>query len=86
MGNFINIVDDQGKEVEVEVLDIFTVAGYDNKDYIMYTMNKEIDENNIEVLVSILKKEGNVYNLETITDEKEWEEVQKAINEMGDVE
>lgn len=86
MNNFITIVDDQGKELEVEVLDIFTVAGYENKDYIMYTMNKEIDENNIEVLVSILEKKGNVYNLETITDEKEWEEVQKAINEMGDVE
>ena len=86
MNNLIKVIDSEGNEVEVEVLDIFSVVGYEDRDYIMYTMNKQVDENNIEVLVSILERNGNQFNLETITDEKEWEEVQKAIDEMGELE
>lgn len=85
MDNFIIVTDRDGKESEVEVLDIFTVEGYEDKDYILYTENKEIDENNIEVFVSILKQDGDTFTLEAINDEKEWEEVQKAIDEVEDI-
>ena len=83
MDNNIKIIDKDGIEREVEVIDIFTVAGYEDKEYILYTMNKEIDNNNIEVYVSILRKENGVFNLDNIDDEQEWEEVQKAMDEMG---
>lgn len=85
MNNFIKVVDEDGKEFEVEVIDIFNVDGYDDKDYILYTRNREIDENNIEVFVSIIKKDGEHYSLENIEDDTEWETVQKAMDEMGDV-
>ena len=85
MDNLIKVIDLEGNEVEVEVLDIFSVTGYEDKEYIMYTMNKKLDDNNVEVLISVLEKVGDQYNLETITDEAEWEEVQKAIDEMGEV-
>ncbi len=85
MDNLIKVIDLEGNEVEVEVLDIFSVTGYEDKEYIMYTMNKKLDDNNVEVLISVLEKVGEQYNLETITDEAEWEEVQKAIDEMGEV-
>ena len=85
MDNLIKVIDLEGNEVEVEVLDIFSVSGYEDKEYIMYTMNKKLDDNNVEVLISVLEKVGDQYNLETITDEAEWEEVQKAIDEMGEV-
>ena len=85
MDNKINVYDEQGNVHEVEVLDIFNVEGYD-KDYILYTSNKEVDADNIEVYVSILKEENGNYLLLNISDDNEWNIVQQAINEMGDEE
>lgn len=85
MNNFIDVVTPEGEEKKAEVLDIFTVEGYEDKDYILYTFGKEVDENNIEVFVSVLRKDGDVFNLENIEDETEWEEVQQAIDEAGEV-
>ena len=80
--NFINVTDANGDNYTVEVLSIFGVEGYD-KDYILYTMNKEIDEENIEVYVSILNEVNDSFYLEDISDDNEWSIVQKAILEMG---
>lgn len=85
MDNNIEIIDENGIKQEVEVLDIFNVSSYDNKEYILYTKNREIDENNIEVFVSILEQNNDNYKLVTIEDEQEWEAVQRAIDEMGDL-
>lgn len=83
MDNKINVIDEYGNAYEVEVLDIFNVEGYD-KDYILYTNNKEIDNDNIEVFVSILEEKDGNHALLNIEDEEEWANVQMAINEMGD--
>ena len=82
MNNVINVIGEDGTDFEVEVLDIFQVKGYDNKDYILYTRNKEIN-NNIEVYISILQEKDGEYKLLNIEDEKEWETVQRAVDEMG---
>lgn len=84
MNNIINVIDEDGNPFEVEVLDIFSVDGYD-KDYILYTRNREIDKDNIEVMVSILTQNDNRYYLQNIDDEEEWDKVQKALDEIGDV-
>ena len=84
MDNKINVFDEQGNAHEVEVLDVFNVEGYD-KDYILYTNNKEVDNDNIEAFVSILKEENGNYLLLNIEDDNEWNTVQLAINEMGDL-
>lgn len=80
MNDVINVVDEYGNAFEVEVLDIFEVEGYDHE-YIMYTRNEEVDEDNIETYVSILQSENDNYSLVNIEDDKEWEDVQKAIAE-----
>ncbi len=85
MNNMIKVVDATGMEIEVEVLDIFRLTDNQEKEYIMYTQNKEVDENNIEVFVSILKQDGNNFQLLNIEDEEEWKKVQKAIDEMGEL-
>lgn len=70
------------KEIEVEVLDIFNVVGYEGKDYIMYTLGEKINEENEKVYISILNDRGNnTFELLEISDEKEWEAVQQAIQE-----
>ena len=79
----IKVFDDNGNVFEVEVLDIFEVEGYDHE-YIMYTRNKEIDEDNIEAFVSILRNDNDNYSLINIEDEEEWNVVQRAILEAGE--
>ncbi len=80
--NKITITTPDNKEMEVEVLDIFNVVGYEGKDYIMYTLGEKINEDNEKVYISILNDKGNnTFELLGISDEKEWEAVQQAIQE-----
>lgn len=80
--NKITITTPDNKEIEVEVLDIFNVVGYEGKDYIMYTLGEKINEDNERVYISILNDKGNnTFELLGISDEKEWEAVQQAIQE-----
>ncbi len=80
--NKITITTPDNKEIEVEVLDIFNVVGYEGKDYIMYTLGEKINEENEKVYISFLNDRGNnTFELLEISDEKEWEAVQQAIQE-----
>lgn len=85
MDNKIKIKDEDGREYVVDVIDIFNVEGYEGKEYIAYTLGREIDQNNLEVYVSILKQDGKNYSLDYIEDKREWEMVQRAMDEMGEV-
>lgn len=83
--NMITITDEDNNTYEVEVLDIFSVVGYEGKEYILYTMNTEVDENNIKAYVSILEQNSeNEYSLVKIEDEKELRAVEEAIKEVGE--
>ena len=84
--NKIKVTNPENQTFEVEVLDIFTVTGYEDKDYILYSLGEEIDADNEQAYVSILKQEGDNYSLVEIHDEKEWETVQKAIQEEFEME
>ena len=78
----ITLTTSDNKQIEVEVLDIFNVVGYEGKDYIMYTLGEKVDEDNEKVYISILnEKDDNTFELLSITDEKEWDMVEKAIEE-----
>ena len=84
MDNIITVIAENNQQIKIEVLDIFSVVGYENKDYILYTQNKEVDDDNIQAHISILENNDGNYSLVAITDDKEWIEVQKAIQEMYD--
>ena len=79
--NKIKVTTPDNNTLEVEVLDIFSVVGYEGKDYILYSLGEEIDAEHEQAYVSVLKQDNDNYSLEEITDEKEWELVQKAIEE-----
>ena len=69
--NKITLTTPDNKTIEVEVLDIFNVVGYEGKDYIMYTLGEKIDEENEKVYISILNDKGdNNFELVGITDDK----------------
>lgn len=84
MDNIITITTVDGKQTKVEVIDIFSVVGYEEKDYILYTQNIEVDKDNIKAYVSILEENNGVYSLKEIEDEKEFEDVQAALKEMDE--
>lgn len=81
MDNKIKVTVPNQGQLEIEVLDIFNVADYEGKDYILYTLGEEVDSDHEKAYVSILKGENNNYSLLEITDPQEWEQVQLAINE-----
>lgn len=75
----LTVYDENNNEVKVEVLDIFTLEAYPNKEYILYTKN-ETEGEYIKTYVSIIKKAENQYIFESIDDQQEFDAVQDYIN------
>ena len=77
----ITVTAADGKKYQAEVIDIFKVNEYPEKEYILYSFGETVEDNNEKVYVSILEMNEGNYNLKEISDQNEWEVVQKAINE-----
>jgi len=73
----MDIYDENGNLIKIEVLDIFEVEGYDKK-YIIYSKG-EIENDNERVYVSILEYNENKSTFKPIEDDKEWEDVREAL-------
>ena len=80
-GNKITVTAENGQRFQAEVLDIFKVTGYEDKDYILYSFGEVVDQENEKVYVSILENVNNSYNLKEISDVNEWNAVQEAVSE-----
>ena len=52
------------------MLDIFNVVGYEGKDYILYTLGEEVDDEHERAYVSILEEDGDNFSLTEIKDTK----------------
>ena len=77
--NHIFVTDDEGKKYRAEVFDIFKVDGYEDNEYIMYSFGESVDDSNERVYVSRVTQTDDSYNLVEISDEKEWDAVNKTI-------
>ena len=73
------VTDENNNQVEVEVLDIFTVDSYPGKEYILYTKN-ETEGDYIKTYVSILQETDTTVTLLGIENETEFAAVQDKIN------
>ena len=82
MENILNVEDENGNVIGVEVLDIFTLPEYPEKQYIMYSKGEVVDEENEKVYVSIIDDSGESAELLNIEDENEWNKVQEYINKV----
>lgn len=84
MGEDYIIVNYNGEQKKVKILEIFEVIGYHNKKYVLYVFPEQEnkDDEKVAVQVSILVQEGNHYSLLNIEDDQEFEDVSKAISEM----
>ncbi len=80
MNNKINVLNENGDEIEAEVLLYFSLDKT-GKNYILYTFG-EVDENTMETVhASILNETEDGYKLETMPDE-DWETVKEVMREI----
>ena len=78
----IETVDEQGNKVSFELLDIVTV---DDVEYaLLIPVEKSEDEEENEVLVMRLKKDGEDFSFEAIEDDEEFDKVAQYIEEVED--
>lgn len=76
----LKIVDNDGREIEYEVLLVFTLRKT-GKNYVVYTDNTVDDNGNLNVFASIYFKEDDS-RLEQIETEEEWDEIEKRLKKI----
>ncbi len=80
MTNKITVLNENGEEIEAEVLLYFSLDRTGNN-YILYTFG-EVDDNRMETVhASMLVEADGGYKLETMPDE-DWESVKEVMREI----
>ena len=83
--NYFTVTDKNGKETEYEIL--FTFESEDtNKNYIVYTSNELDSDDMIKTYASIYEEKDGNLKLTPIEDDKEWNLVEKLIDQATDEE
>ncbi len=77
---FIETFDEDGNKVTFELLDIVTVE--DIEYALLLPKDTETKDEESEVLVMRLKKDGEEYTFETIEDDEEFDKVAQYIEEV----
>lgn len=79
--NTFTVLNDEGKEVECEVL--FTFESEEtHKNYIVYTDNQKDETGNIEVYASIYYPDDPQSRLEAIKTDKEWKVIETILDTL----
>ena len=79
--NSFTLIDENGNEVEYDVL--FTFESEEtNKNYIVYTDQTKDDAGNIQVYASIYDPNDPNSKLEPITTEKEWKVIETILSTL----
>lgn len=81
--SYFIVTDKDGKNIKYEIL--FTFESEDtNKSYIVYTDNEQDKDGMIKTYASIYEEDGKELKLTPITDDKEWNLVEKLIDQATD--
>lgn len=81
--NYFTVKDKNGKDIKYEIL--FTFESEDTgKKYMVYTNNELDSDDMIKTYASIYEEDGKELKLSPITDDKEWNLVEKLINQATD--
>ena len=77
--NYLDVISEDGRKIKAEVIDIFSVEEYPDKDYIIYSFGEDVHKDAEKVYISIIADAYDEFRLLTIEDPKEWSIVQEAI-------
>ena len=78
--SYFTVTDKDGKKIDYEILFTFESDETDKK-YIVYTDNELDKDEMIKTYASIYEEDGKELKLTPITDDKEWNLVEKLINQ-----
>ncbi len=76
--NKLTVSAEDGKRLDIDVIDIIDANNRFNKEYIIYTISGNKDN----VFASVLKEDDNSFTLETIPTQEEYEFVNSKILEL----
>ena len=76
----INILDIDGKKLEVEVI---TLIEIDLKKYIVYTKNEKQKNGNLIIYINRLRIKDGVYSIENIESDEEWKTVKSTLGKIA---
>ena len=76
----INILDIDGKKLEVEVI---TLIEIDLKKYIVYTKNEKQKNGNLIIYINRLRIKDGVYSIENIESDEEWKKVKSTLGKIA---
>lgn len=76
--NKLTVSAEDGKRLDIDVIDIIDANNRFNKEYIIYTISGNKDN----VFASVLKEDDNSFTLETIPTQEEYEFVNSRILEL----
>ena len=79
--NTFTVIDDNGKEIECEVLFTFE-SDETNKNYIVYTDNTTDDEGNVKVYASTFDPNAESTELKPIESEREWKIIETILESI----
>ena len=79
----IETIDEEGNKVSFELLDIVTVENIEYALLLPVKTNKDDDEEG-EILVMRLKKDGEEFSFEAIEDDEEFNRIAEYIEELED--
>jgi uncharacterized protein YrzB (UPF0473 family) len=79
--NIIETVDENGNVIKFELFDIVEFEG---KDYALLLPSEEEEDDEVDMVLMRLTKDGDEYSFETIDDEDEFERVSEYIENLGD--
>lgn len=82
MDKKVIITNSEGRQVEADVITVFTLND-NNKDYIVYTFNEKQNDD-IKTYTSRIREENGEYYFDSITDENEWAKVRNVIIELAE--
>lgn len=85
MGDNANIIikSDDGTTIQVKLV-TYLINKDTNHTYIVYSKEEKAEDNSGEVIyVSRFEKEGDVFILQSIDDDKEWLSVQELLKEIA---
>ena len=81
--SYFTVTNKDGKTTKYEIL--FTFESEDtDKNYIVYTDNEQDKDGMIKTYASIYEEDGKELKLTPITDDKEWNLVEKLIDQAAD--
>ena len=75
------VFDDNGKEIECEVLFTFE-SDETGKNYMVYTDNTKDEEGNVKVYAAIYEPDKDETKLEPILSDHEWSIIEKILEEL----